>query len=272
MDAIDLIKAGKLTEARAQLVEHLKKAPADTSARALLFQVLVFFGEWDKARRHMEIIATQNPQQDMRAVIYEHLFQAEKERSRVARGESRPTFLPEVPEYSETYFAAMALLAGNQPDEARIKFEQVLGARPSIRGTLNGEPFEGFQDTDTTLWCFIEAIEYERYIWIPVEFIRELVITPPQSLLDLVWAKGRITTWAGLTMGCFFPALYPNSFNVDDDRIRLGRLTDWHPLGGGFSRAVGQHVFQVGQKDVSIFELGETLFTLSDNGNERQPA
>jgi type VI secretion system protein ImpE len=269
MDAIDLIKSGKLTEARTQLVERLKKAPADTGARALLFQVMVFFGEWDKAQRHMEIAATQNPKQDMGAAIYGHLFQAEKERSRVARGESRPTFLPEVPDYSETYFEAMALLAANQPDAARATFEQVLSARPSIRGTLNGEPFDGFQDTDTTLWCFIEAIEYERYLWIPVEYIRELVITPPKTLLDLVWAKGRITTWEGLTMGCFFPVLYPNSCNIDDDRIRLGRLTDWQSLGGGFSRAVGQHVFQVGQKDVSIFELGETLFTLSDNGSER---
>ena len=251
MDAIDLIKSGKLTETRAQLVERLKKAPADTGARALLFQVMVFFGEWDKAQRHMEIAATQNPKQDMGAAIYGHLFQAEKERSRVARGESRPTFLPEVPDYSETYFEAMALLAANQPDAARATFEQVFSARPP------------------TLWCFIEAIEYERYLWIPVEYIRELVITPPKTLLDLVWAKGRITTWEGLTMGCFFPVLYPNSCNIDDDRIRLGRLTDWQSLGGGFSRAVGQHVFQVGQKDVSIFELGETLFTLSDNGSER---
>lgn len=269
MDAMDLIKSGNLTEARTQLVERLKKAPADTGARALLFQVLVFFGEWDKAQRHMEIAATRNPRPDMTTDTYSNLFHAEKERSRVAAGETRPTFLPEVPEYSETYFEAMELLAGNQPDQARIKLEQVLNTRPHIRGTVNGEPFDGFQDTDTALWCFIEAIEYERYLWIPVEYIRELVIMPPKTLLDLVWAKGRITTWEGLTMGCFFPALYPNSFSVDDDRIRLGRMTDWQPIGGGFSRAVGQHVFQVGQHDVSIFELGETLFTLSDNGSER---
>ena len=269
MDAIDLIKSGKLTEARSQLVDRLKKAPTDTGARALLFQVLVFFGEWDKAQRHMEIAATQNPQQDIGAAIYGNLFQAEKERSRVARGETRPTFLPEVPEYSEAYFEAMALLTANQPDLARTKFEQLLGTRPPIRGTVNGEPFEGFQDTDTTLLCFIEAIEYERYLWIPVEYIRELVIMPPKTLLDLVWAKGRITTWEGLTMGCFFPALYPDSFSVDDDRIRLGRMTDWQPMGGGFTRAVGQHVFQVGEHDVSIFELGETLFSLSAIGSER---
>jgi type VI secretion system protein ImpE len=65
-------------------------------------------------------------------------------------------------------------------------------------------------------------------------------------------------------MGCFLPVLYPNSFTSSDDRIRLGRLTEWQPLGGPYATAVGQHVYNVGGTDRSIFELTEAVFTLAD--------
>jgi type VI secretion system protein ImpE len=134
------------------------------------------------------------------------------------------------------------------------------GQLVNLRGASDGHPFVGFKDTDATLAHFIEAIEYERYLWIPIASIRELAVAPPKTLIDLIWAKGRITTWEGLTLGCFLPVRYPESHASDDDRIRLGRLTDWQPLGGGFTKALGQHVFQVGQEDKSIFELGEVIF------------
>ena len=96
------------------------------------------------------------------------------------------------------------------------------------------------------------------------------MVSPPQNLIDLVWAKGRITTWEGLTMGCFLPVLYPNSFESDDDRIRLGRLTQWQSLGGAYAKAIGQHVYEVGGTDRSIFELKEVVFSLDEaDANEK---
>ena len=71
-------------------------------------------------------------------------------------------------------------------------------------------------------------------------------------------------------MGCFLPVLYPNSFRSDDDRIRLGRLTQWQSLGGPYAKAVGQHVYEVGGTDRSIFELKEVVFSLDEaDANEK---
>ena len=264
MDPKELILAAKLAEARSVLVDMVKKTPTDNGARSLLFQVLVLYGEWDKAFRHLEILAGYNPTPDMGVAVYENLFQAEKERVRVARLESRPGFVPEIPDYFEAYWQGLQLMADGKSNEAAQQFAKVAGERPAVSGTINGKPFSGFEDTDSTLSGFIEAIEYERYLWIPVETIRELVVMPPKTLMDLIWAKGRITTWGGLTLGAFFPVTYPLSFAVDDDRVRLGRMTDWQSLGQGLSKAVGQHVFQVGDNDVGLLELGEVLFTLAD--------
>ena len=56
----------------------------------------------------------------------------------------------------------------------RRSFQRVLRSLPHVQGTINGESFKGFKETDNTLTYFIEAIEYERYLWVPIANIREL--------------------------------------------------------------------------------------------------
>lgn len=266
MNPKSLILDGQIDNARGMLVDQIKKSPADLQARSLLFQVMLLCGEWDKARRQLDISASQQAAPDMNVSVYQNLIQAEKERASVAAMEQRPTFFPDVPEYSEDFFDALELLNKERVEEATVLFNRVHATLPAVQGTINGQPFNGFRETDTTLAFFIEAIEYERYLWVPITSIRELVVSKPQTLIDLIWAQGRITTWEGLTMGCFLPVLYPNSFTSADDRIRLGRRTEWQALGGPYARAIGQHVFDVGGTDRSILELQEVLFTLDASG------
>ena len=129
-----------------------------------------------------------------------------------------------------------------------------------VGGSVNGDTFSGLKDTDTFLSLFLEAIVHERYVWIPFEAIRELSISPPRTLFDLLWVTARITTWEGLTLNCFLPVLYPESFLHEDDRIKLGRMTDWTPLGGPFSKGMGQHVFQVGEEEIPLLEIQDAVF------------
>ena len=264
MNAKALILGGQINAARTLLVDQVKKSPADIQARSLLFQVMLLCGEWDKAQRHLDIASRQMESPEMNAPVYQNLIQAEKERVAVSNKQQRPTFFPDIPEYSEDFFQALDLLDKGKIDDAANLFGRIDAGLPDVQGTINGQPFKGFKETDTTLAYFIEAIEYERYLWVPIANIRELAVSPPQTLFDLIWAKGRITTWEGLTMGCFLPVLYPNSFASEDDRIRLGRLTDWKPLGGPYAKAIGQHVYDVGGLDRSIFEIEEAVFSLAD--------
>ena len=78
--------------------------------------------------------------------------------------------------------------------------------------------------------------------------------------MDLLWTSAQITTWDGLTLNCFLPVLYPESFRHEDDRLKRGRMTDWMDLGQGFYQGVGQHVFQVGEKEIGILEIEEAVF------------
>jgi type VI secretion system protein ImpE len=260
MDPKELIRAGRLSEARTQLIEEVKSSPSDAGIRTLLFQVRSFCGEWDKAERDLDIIAAMDAGKEAGVQVYKNLVHAEKERMEVFRNGRRPSFMPQTPPYTEVYFTAREKLAGKEFDEAKELFDQIDARIPVISGTVNGKSFTGMKDTDIYVSHFLEAFAHERYVWIPFESIRELSITPPKSLFDLLWCSAVITTWEGLTLNCFLPVIYAGSYANEDDRIRLGRMTDWTPLGGTYAKGLGQHVFQIGEEEVPMLEIHEILF------------
>jgi type VI secretion system protein ImpE len=270
MDSKDLIKAGRLAEVRKLLTEEVRSSPADLGKRTLLFQVLSFSGEWNKAEQHLDAIVTQDSKRESGVQVYKNLIQGEKERLEVARLSRRPSFFPETPAYTEVYFAAYQKVMEKKIDEAAILMDQLDTQRPLLSGTVNGNSFEGFLDTDTFLSFFLEALVHGRYIWIPFESIRELSVSPPNNLFDLLWVPARIATREGLTLSCYLPVLYPESFVHEDERIKLGRMTDWKSLGGSFSKGMGQHVYQIGDADIPLLEIREVLFSSSEKVEDNE--
>ena len=67
-------------------------------------------------------------------------------------------------------------------------------------------------------------------------------------------------TWEGLTINCYLPVLYPDSFLHKDDRVKLGRMTDWVSLEGPFSKGMGQHVYGVNGEEIAILEIRDVTF------------
>ena len=260
MEIKELIHAGKLTEARQQLVAAVKASPADSASRTLLFQVLCYLGEWDKADRHLEAIALQDSGHGAGALSYRNIVHAEMDRCDVINKNQNASFVSDPPDYLGTFLQLRARLAEGNEHEAGELLAKLDSQRPSLSGMVNDTPFVGFCETDTTIFPFLEVIAHERYLWVPFESIRELSISRPDSLLDLLWIAARITTWEGLTMNCYLPVLYPNSFLHEDDRIKMGRMTDWQPLAGTYSRGLRQHVFEVGGEDMSILEIQDVVF------------
>lgn len=262
MTAKDLIAAGRLSEARAQLTSEVRTAPSDAGKRTLLFQVLAFLGEWAKAARHLDLIVAMNPKAETGVQVYKNIINAENQRREVMERERVPDFVTGAPAYLEAYLLAWDKVKEQKLDGAARLYEEIKEQRRPVSGSMNGKRFEGFSDTDTFLSCFLEAIAHDRYIWIPFESIGELSIDPPKNLFDLLWIPARLMTWEGINLHCYLPVLYPDTFMQEDERLKLGRMTDWIRLGGPFSKGVGQHVFQVGEEDVSLLEIRELTFKL----------
>jgi type VI secretion system protein ImpE len=265
MEIKELIQAGKLSEARQQLVAAVKTSPADTIVRTLLFQVLCYLGEWDKADRHLQAIAAQDSRRQAGVLGYRNIIHAEMERHEVVNKNKNGSFISDPPAYIELFLQIRNQLDEGKTSEAEELLAKLDAQRPLLSGTVNDIPFVGICDTDTTLFPFLEVIAHERYLWVPFESIRELSVSKPESLLDLLWIAARVTTWEGLTINCSLPVLYPNSSLHADEKIRMGRMTDWLPLAGPYARGVGQHVFDVGGKDMSLLELHDIVFNFPGN-------
>lgn len=260
MDSKDLIKAGRLSEARRQLTEEVRSAPVDSRKRTLLFQVLAFLGEWEKAERHLEVISAQGVKAETGVQAYKDLIAAEKERKEVLSLRRGPSFMTETPAYMELYFAGLERLAGGEIEEADSIFSRIETYRPRISGTANGQAFTGFTDSDTVLSFFLEVFVHERYVWLPFESLRELTITAPMTLPDLLWSTAQITTWEGLSLNCYIPVIYHGSSLHQDEAVAMGRMTDWLSLGGPFFRGAGQRVFQAGEREIAVLDVREILF------------
>jgi len=120
MTPLDLFKAGKLSEAMSALGEELRQDPTNTKSRIFLFELLCFSGEYDRAEKHLDVLAQSGPQSEMGAVLYRGLLNATRAREDVCLKEQIPQTAA--------------------PDSA-----------DGISGTLNGTPFKSLPDADSRI-------------------------------------------------------------------------------------------------------------------------
>jgi type VI secretion system protein ImpE len=173
-----------------------------------------------------------------------------------------PSFLPATPAYFEDYYMACQQLQSNLDGKGLEIFEAMASQIPQVSGTVNGVEFSGMRNTDDVLAFALEVFAHDRYFWVPFDAIREIIVTPPQTLLDLMWISASITTWSGLSMNGYLPVLYPESWKHDNEQIKMGRMTDWFTPSGTCVRGAGQQVFVFGDQDISILELRDIQFKM----------
>jgi type VI secretion system protein ImpE len=268
VNARDFIAAGRLLEARALLTSEVRAAPSDVGKRTMLFQVLAFLGEWGKAEQHLDMIAALNPQSATGVQAYKNALHAERERKKVINGEGVPNTLSGSPPYFELSLTAGKKANEGKIEEARGLYEEIEAQRPSVLGSFDGKQFDEFEDTDILLSPYLEAIVQERYVWVPFESLRELTVSAPKTLFDLLWVPARFLTWEGLNVNCYLPVLYPDSSLHVDDLVKLGRKTDWASVGDVFPRGMGQHVYLIGDDEVPLLEIRDVIFSIPKKDEE----
>lgn len=264
MTAAELVRAGKLEEARKSLIEQVKLSPEDQPARALLFQVLAFQGEWDKAVRHLEVLTLQAPQHASFYGCCRDLIAAEKARDEVAQGTRLPEFLTDPPRFLQEFLAARREVVRGEGAKFTDLCERLSAELAPVTGVADGVDFDGFCNCDDALSWFLEVYIHDRYLWFPFSSLRELRIIPPVTLLDLLWVPASLVTRDGMTADCRLPVLYHGSTTHGDDQARLGRITGWLEM-EGYSRGIGQQLFQVGGEEKGLLEIREVTFNYHHN-------
>jgi type VI secretion system protein ImpE len=227
MTAKELFQAGKLNEAIAALGVEVRDNPTDVRRRTFLFELLFFKGDYDRAEKHLNLLADASPEARIGAMLYFSAVHAERIR--------------------QDLFAKKDYPVTDASENPRT-------------GTLNGAPFEVLEDADPRVGGRLELFAAGAYLWIPFEHIESIEIEPPTRLRDLLWAPALVRTgpkFKDKELGeVLLPVLAPFSWQHPDDDVKLGRATEW---ADGIPS--GQRMFSVDDEEFPLLEIRKIEFT-----------
>jgi type VI secretion system protein ImpE len=245
MTAGQLFKAGKLNEAVQALGVELRDNPTDTQRRTFLFELLCFSGAYDRAEKHLDILAQANKDAQLGALLYAGALSADRTRSEMFQKQAYP--------------------------------QAAENAEPApLAGMLNGKPFSSFEDADPRLGLKLEVFAAGNYMWLPMEHIASIEMEAPKRLRDLLWVPALVRTGPGFKereLGeVLLPVLTPLSYAHADDAVRLGRVTVWQEIDGGMTAPAGQRCFLVDDEEFPILEIRSLEFHAPQTATDEHAA
>lgn len=259
-EAKALLDAGRLAEAVEAVTREVKAHPADAARRMLLFELLLFAGEWERALKHLDVAAREDARSELGAQVYRNNVNAMRERERLWAEGTAPHFLSEPTADVDAHLAAIKEQRAGNAAQARKLLDGAAKRRKPMAGRVDGRGFTGWRDADDFLAPVLELIISDKYTWLPFAQIKRLELSAPKRLRDLVWCPARVETRQGTIGEMFVLALYEASSRHADEKVRLGRVTQWQDEDGGLERAAGLRLFLAGEEELSIFEVRRIEF------------
>lgn len=254
-EAKELVQSGSLHAAIERVTQAVKGNPADGMVRTFLFELLCFAGDWDRAEKQLDVIGHQDVKAEIGILTYRNLITGEKARRRVFQQGVQPHFLQEPPPYIDLQLRALMERQQGLAGAAAKTLDDAMAQWPRLGGHINGRRFEEFRDADDTVGPVLEVLARDQYAWLPLEQITRVELHAPKRLRDTLWVEAKIETKGHALTQVFVPALYVWSNEQSDERVKLGRVTDWLELGSDRFQGVGQRMFWVDGSDKSILEL-----------------
>jgi type VI secretion system protein ImpE len=269
------VRNGRLEEALAGLESAIRKAPAESKHRVLLFQVLSLMGNWDRATTQLKVLGDMSKTVLPMVQTYQTVLLCEKLRADVFAGKRTPLLFGEPQQWAALLVQALALGAQGHEEQFDALHAQAFEQAPASSGKIDGQPFAWIADADVRLGPVLEAIIDGKYYWIPFCNLLSIAIEKPSDLRDLAWIPAYLTLSNGGELVSLVPTRYPGSESSADPAIRMARKTDWTERKDGTSTGSGQRMFTTDQGDHPLLEVRKIEFdqpsepvgqTASDNG------
>lgn len=240
MTGSELFHAGRLADAIDAQVARVKSAPTDRPARFFLFELFLFSGDLDRARKQLDVLRYNDPQHSAAVEQYRSALDAETRRRAVFAGTAQPKVLAAAPDHVRQRLEALPYIAHGEHAEARRRIDEANAAVPSLAGALNGKPFEELYDADERFGTVVEVFGTGGvYTWVPLEQVESITMNPPKAPRDVIWRPASVTLSDGVSGDVLIPGLYPDTHLHRNDDIRLGRGTEWLGGTGEVTRGAG---------------------------------
>lgn len=274
MAAEHLLRSGDLSATLEALHESVRAAPADAKLRVFLFQLLVVRGDWERALRQLQTVATLDPSTLPMAQAYRELIRCEVYRREVFRGLRAPVLLGQPREWHAMMVQALEHTAAGRHDAAEELRAEALELAPTTPGEVDGRDFGWIADCDSRLGPILEVIVRGRYAWLPFELVASLELDAPVDLRDLVWLPARLQLageQGGEAIDCFIPTRYPES-EAGDDALRLARRTEWREAGAATAIGLGQRMFVTDVSEDGLLDLRRISFRAQPSMSDQETA
>ncbi len=259
-EAKTLLDTGNLGGAVDVALGLVKAKPTDASARTFLFELSCFTGDWERANRQLDVIGHQDANAMIGSLIYRQCIEAERKRAHFFATGAKPEFLATPPDYVYGLLTANNRVREGGLAEAREILDQIEEQRPAFACRINGEETADFRDYNDLTSVILEVIIKDSYVWVPFEQIERLELFEPKSLRDHFWLQGKLETENGTNGEVFVPALYNDSWKNEDDKVRLGKVTDWREAGEEIYVGEGTKLFAAGAEYKTILDIKSIEF------------
>ena len=252
MNPSELFEAGQLQAAIDSQIQEVRSRPADMAARLFLFELLLYIGDIDRARKQIDVLNYENPKAQAAVQMYKFALDAEQKRRRVLDGKETPKSLTAAPEHVMDRLEALKKYAAGDLAAGDQLLDQANAAMPSIKATVNGNVVEGLRDADDLFGTVLEVFgSGGAYCWVALEQVESITMNPPRTPRDVLLIPANITLRDGPSGDVVLPALYAGSYASRDDALRLGRATDWAGDESRPIRGIGGKLFLLGEAGTS---------------------
>jgi type VI secretion system protein ImpE len=255
-EAKTLLESGNLKGATEAALSFVKSNPTNDAGRIFLFELSIFDGNWERAKRQLDVIGHQNTEAMIGSKIYEQCVLAEGKRADFFAKGTKPEFLASPPDYIYALLTANNRIREGNLTEAREILDQIDEQRPAFACRINGSEAADFRDYNDFTSVVMEVIIKDSYVLVPFEQIERITFSEPKSQRDYFWRQATLETENGTNGDVFIPALYNDSWRSSEDQIRLGKAADWRDIGEGIFVGEGAKLFAVGGGEhKTIFDL-----------------
>jgi type VI secretion system protein ImpE len=269
------VRQGRLQEAITALQAAIRKAPAESKHRVLLFQLLSVMGEWEKAMTQLNVLGDLDGKALPMVQTYRTALICEELRAEVFAGKRTPLLFGEPARWAALLVQSLGLTAQGQAAEAAALHTEAFDQAPVSSGKIDDKPFAWLADGDSRLGPMLEAVVEGKYYWIPFSNLSAIRIEQPADLRDLVWIPAYLTLSNGGEIVALIPTRYPGSETNADTAIRMARKTEWVAGPDDNSSGLGQRMLVSDQGDYPLLEVRSIAFdpspepvpqTASDHG------
>ena len=256
-------REGRLQEALTAATGDVRQRPTDSGRRTFLCELLCLAGDLERADRQLDALSHQQPDGALSTSLFRQVLRAEQARQQFFTDGRLPELLGPPPPALKLLLEASIRLREGQTGEAAELLARAEEERPRVTGICDGTAFDDLRDLDDRTASVLEVLTSNgKYYWVPLERVELIEFRPPARPRDLLWRRAHLIVRDGPDGEVFLPTLYAGSQAEPDDRLRLGRATEWRGGDGTPTWGVGQRTLLVGDEARPILEIKEIAVTM----------